>query len=148
MLSAFIGILLCPIPSAAFVRSHSATHPRLLDMAATVAANDWKASCVACGELMCQKDTYAKTCKATVLRCEKVQPPPSKKKSKSHAFVKQMLTPMFAAICLHNDIQNKARSINIAFQHRFYFRSPVCIHLTLQMHANDLAQIRCSYKCL
>ena len=83
MLLPFIGILLCAIPSAAFVRSHSATHPRLLDMAATVAANDWKASCVACGELLCQKDTYAKTCKATVLRCEKVQAPPSKKKGKS-----------------------------------------------------------------
>ena len=52
-------------------------------MAATVAANDWKASCVACGELLCQKDTYAKTCKATVLRCEQVQAPPSKKKGKS-----------------------------------------------------------------
>ena len=81
MLLPFIGILLCAIPSAAFVRSHSATH--LLDMAATVAANDWKASCVACGELLCQKDTYAKTCKATVLRCEKVQAPSTKKKGKS-----------------------------------------------------------------
>ena len=53
-------------------------------MAAVLASDEgWKASCVACGELMCQKDTYAKTCKATVLRCEKVQAPPSKKKGKS-----------------------------------------------------------------
>jgi len=52
-------------------------------MAAVVASDEgWKA-CVACGELLCQKDTYAKSCKSTVLRCEKVQPPPSKKKSKS-----------------------------------------------------------------
>jgi Ser-tRNA(Ala) deacylase AlaX len=32
---------------------------------------------------MCQKDTYLKTCSATVLRCEKVPPVPQKKKSKS-----------------------------------------------------------------
>ena len=32
---------------------------------------------------MCQKDTYAKTCKATVLRCEKVQAPQTKKKGKA-----------------------------------------------------------------
>ena len=58
------------------------TQRRPATMAAAVAANDWKMSCVRCGELMCQKDTYAKTCKATVLRCEKVQAP-AKKKGKS-----------------------------------------------------------------
>ena len=71
--------LICATQAAAFVQ----TQRRPAIMAATVAANDWKMSCVRCGELMCQKDTYAKTCKATVLRCEKVEAPSTKKKGKS-----------------------------------------------------------------
>ena len=74
MLSDFIGILLCAIPSAHSCILTLGYATRLLTMAAAVASNDWKASCVLCGELMCQKDTYAKSCKATVLKCEKVNP--------------------------------------------------------------------------